>query len=1638
MDELENLYNILSRDGYYTKSFNDFKSQYKDEKYRDKVYEIVSRDGLYTKSKEDFLNKYSGDVSTQSIVAEDPILSNVKEDTKEGGAFQFKWGGDGLTTTPTEVEVVDEVEVEEPSTAFEDIVQGKRKKAAIEYTPKFQAENKPYNNKIEVLEEFVDVIKGVDKVYYPNLTDDKLLEVFMSYIPENKSGRKVEDGSTWMTEVYRSSTIKGGYRIQPTQEFKDIFGENTTMEDVQRVRKEIIFFQDKFHDQDLKDNKKLLEAAKKFDPTHPSSVTEDVELEEVPVTDYLTNLAKDYDEADGFMSDMISGVAEFLTEEREGMDMSIAKRFDISKHNIDEFEETSKKIIDAFIEPEGISFSGIKEEEEVVRQKQIDEVFTNLLDKNTVDNPLNKVLLKAETPEGAAEIMKQTGLTQEELNNFQLSYTAIQVGKEKAIQKKEFVDHHVKELDKLTLTNLDAVVNFKQFEDLKETYVNKLRNLNMNDPEWREKFFDEDVKNAIFKTAHAKGQTEEKFTDDWEGFLNAWGINIYATAGESDDYHWLYDERRDNMARLSNAVTISSRNGPPLVLYTNQTGKYADKFARTTMDKLFNYVKEYGSFVPPKTSEELVNSNLSAYSKNMIDKGWMNKQVDQSRLALQGIRDKEENNTKIRQNFENKLTEKINTFSEEVKNKAITEGWSSQKYEQEVNNFNQQVQQEYKQFSDWYSTQADMSNIKAANELLINSNSIKVIDGVNDMLSELGTWESIVADKFVAGVDKIVDGVVEVAIPLGIVTNPYNWAISYTGGTSVDERIKQTRAAYNQSIRSPFSRVISTGASDTEYGRALMDDWLYGDLLSLVENAPAVLASMATGGSGFLVSSTPFALYQTAYMMEEMDNALDQDGNKYLANMPEWKKWAVILPTVAAVSVLERFGVDKITSKEGWIVNSIVMNTIKKSSMKHASKAEFNGLIAQEVDNMIARGVIRVVDGALVEGVTEGTQQIVEMGFKETFEFFEEMGMKSKPILDEGGKIVGYQEPNIWSTAMDQGSGEVLIDVLRAMRAGMIGGAGYGTIGAIANGNQTYSFGKDSDLLAFEYTKAMLRNKNSLKSLEDMLEAKALNGKLTPKQLEEHKRALAIAGGVFKQIESGADGVDQKISYDLILEKQDLKNTIEQKGKDNAAWEVQRVKEIEAELAEISIYAKENSTNVGALRNISKILTGRTKSNLSKEQIETIEGILEGRDILDGKIATDVIEKLSNELFNIEKQLVKENNTSAAREIAQLNSALNNAATSSDVMVNQDLDAQIIQDLQTQMGASSNNLDQSYFVVNNKLVSQREFENLLQDQDFINDVKSGEASYSVIGASQNIKNKIQESEVLSPEKVTEERVEMMEEVVPTGKIQALNTTEEFLEAAEAQDIKFSQKDKEKGSTPTALITPQGDILIDKTRAAKINDVSAVGHEVLHRLIDAKITDPETKNKIISDFKDVLEKRNKQAYQNIEKRIYGEYGDVMSEEELENSDEWVTAFFDEVASGSLKFNNNLFTKIGDFFANIFKGAGFNNLNFKSGRQVYNFAKDYGAQYKKGKLDKKTKQAITEAFDKDIVSEEKFSKAASDKVQSIYEEQGPAGAFEIIEQFKPIVNRIVQRRSEAPGFDRQLLTDEIETGERGILD
>ena len=157
------------------------------------------------------------------------------------------------------------------------------------------------------------------------------------------------------------------------------------------------------------------------------------------------------------------------------------------------------------------------------------------------------------------------------------------------------------------------------------------------------------------------------------------------------------------------------------------------------------------------------------------------------------------------------------------------------------------------------------------------------------------------------------------------------------------------------------------------------------------------------------------------------------------------------------------------------------------------------------------------------------------------------------------------------------------------------------------------------------------------------------------------------------------------------------------------------------------------------------------------------------------------------------------------------------------------------------------------------------------------------------------------------------------------------------------------------------------------------------------------------------------------------------------------EETITIMSESILDGSLKFEENFFTKIGDAvrrFSQEYLGKEF---KFNTGRDVYNFVKDYSKSIKEGKVNKAILKAAKEGIKGKLVEGEaapkaavQMSKEASNKVQSIYESLGVAGAMDIIDQFKPIVNRIVDRRRDAPGFDRELLTSEIELGQRGVLD
>jgi hypothetical protein len=227
------------------------------------------------------------------------------------------------------------------------------------------------------------------------------------------------------------------------------------------------------------------------------------------------------------------------------------------------------------------------------------------------------------------------------------------------------------------------------------------------------------------------------------------------------------------------------------------------------------------------------------------------------------------------------------------------------------------------------------------------------------------------------------------------------------------------------------------------------------------------------------------------------------------------------------------------------------------------------------------------------------------------------------------------------------------------------------------------------------------------------------------------------------------------------------------------------------------------------------------------------------------------------------------------------------------------------------------------------------------------------------------------------------------------------------------------------------------LIVINTDVAKERGAVTVGsHEILHGILNTALKGKD-REKIVNRFKKIIGKeqlavvegRLKAVDPDTKKRLYEDK--YLAKEGI---DEYFTAFSDAIIKKEIQYNENIFTKLGDLIRPILRKYGFAKIKFETGRDVYNFLKEYNKSVKEGQLS----QEIIDLGAETSQTQLSVSKKASDKVQDIYEKQGAGGAIDIIDQFEPIVNKLVNKYRNVPGFEYELLKDEIETGKRGILD
>jgi len=167
------------------------------------------------------------------------------------------------------------------------------------------------------------------------------------------------------------------------------------------------------------------------------------------------------------------------------------------------------------------------------------------------------------------------------------------------------------------------------------------------------------------------------------------------------------------------------------------------------------------------------------------------------------------------------------------------------------------------------------------------------------------------------------------------------------------------------------------------------------------------------------------------------------------------------------------------------------------------------------------------------------------------------------------------------------------------------------------------------------------------------------------------------------------------------------------------------------------------------------------------------------------------------------------------------------------------------------------------------------------------------------------------------------------------------------------------------------------IYINKDVAKQTGAVTVGSHEILHRVIRDKIK-KEGGADVVKDFMSLLSKEQNQAVERRIKAVDSEGNRLYSEEYLQkNPDEYLTIFSDAILKNEIKYNENIFTKIGDIITPILRAIGFSKIKFNTGKDVYNFMREYNKSVKSGELSKDIKEA-TAGKTEDIDVEKVFSK------------------------------------------------------------
>ena len=228
------------------------------------------------------------------------------------------------------------------------------------------------------------------------------------------------------------------------------------------------------------------------------------------------------------------------------------------------------------------------------------------------------------------------------------------------------------------------------------------------------------------------------------------------------------------------------------------------------------------------------------------------------------------------------------------------------------------------------------------------------------------------------------------------------------------------------------------------------------------------------------------------------------------------------------------------------------------------------------------------------------------------------------------------------------------------------------------------------------------------------------------------------------------------------------------------------------------------------------------------------------------------------------------------------------------------------------------------------------------------------------------------------------------------------------------------------------------IIINKELARKTGSINVGMHEVLHPVFSKLVGNAKEQGKMVRQFRKSMTS-SQRRFVDAEMKKRGYTG-------KEYNTEYVTVFSDALRKKQINYDKTTFEKIGDAIVNVFKPVGYTNIGFESGKDVYNFIKEFDQSAEQGKLTAKAAEALKDIdlSDAGLQDELQASKTLSDDVKATltdniteiknlakenaeiaakFNKEPIKGAKqvrlerEVIEGVKPLVEKIVTNRTKA---------------------